>query len=48
MLAAGLLVVHDAERGRQDDVSKLLEKRGSGARKHAGGGGGAQSGIAVS
>lgn len=26
MLAAGLLVVHDAERGRQDDVSELLRE----------------------
>lgn len=26
VLAAGLLVVHDAERGRQDDVSELVRK----------------------
>lgn len=38
VLAAGLLVVHDAERGRQHDVSELLEKMGGegGGKKRGG------------
>lgn len=33
VLAAGLLVVHDAERGRQHDVSELLKKWGEGGKE---------------